>query len=61
MTSLSLNGPPRVYQISISNGGVWKLPVSEARITRWVWKEIANGIPIFMKGRIGLCVYFRLK
>lgn len=33
MTSLSLNGPPRVYQISMSNGGVPKLPVPEARMT----------------------------
>jgi len=33
MISLLLNGPPRVYQISVSNGGVPKLPVSEARVT----------------------------
>src|SRR5438270_180214 len=33
MTSLSMNGLPRVYQISVSQGGVPKLPVSEAKIT----------------------------
>ena len=33
MTSLLLNGLPRVYQISVSHGGVPKLAVSEARIT----------------------------
>ncbi len=33
MTSLSLEGLPRVHQISVSNGGVPKGPVSEARIT----------------------------
>jgi MOSC domain-containing protein YiiM len=33
MTSLSLDGFPRVHQISVSNGGVPKHPVSEARIT----------------------------
>lgn len=34
MTSLHLDGLPRVHQISVSNGGVPKRPVSEARITR---------------------------
>lgn len=34
MTLLSLNGLPRVYQISVSNGGVPKLAVPEAMITR---------------------------
>ena len=33
MTLLSLDGLPRIHQISISNGGVPKRPVSEARIT----------------------------
>lgn len=33
MTSLPLNGLPRVYQISVSQAGVPKLPVSEAKIT----------------------------
>jgi MOSC domain-containing protein YiiM len=33
MTSLLLNGLPRVYQISVSHGSVPKLAVSEARIT----------------------------
>jgi len=28
-----LNGPPRVHQISVSHGGVPKLPVPEAKIT----------------------------
>lgn len=31
--SLSLNGSPRVHQISVSKGGVPKLPVLEAKIT----------------------------
>ena len=34
MILLSLNGLPRVYQISVSNGGVPKLAVPEAMITR---------------------------
>jgi MOSC domain-containing protein YiiM len=34
MTSLSLNGHPRVHQISVSNGGVPKLPVAEAMFTK---------------------------
>lgn len=34
MTPLRLNGLPRVYQISVSQGGVPKVAVSEARITR---------------------------
>jgi MOSC domain-containing protein YiiM len=34
MTPLHLNGLPRVYQVSVSNGGVPKLAVSEARMTR---------------------------
>ena len=33
MTPLPLKGFPHVYQISVSNGGVPKRPVSEARIT----------------------------
>jgi MOSC domain-containing protein YiiM len=33
MTSLSVDGLPRVHQISVSNGGVPKRPVPEARIT----------------------------
>jgi MOSC domain-containing protein YiiM len=34
MTPLRLNGLPRVYQVSVSQGGVPKVAVSEARITR---------------------------
>ena len=34
MTSLSLDGLPRVHQISVSNGGVPKLAVMEAMIRR---------------------------
>lgn len=34
MTSLSPDGLPRVHQISVSNGGVPKLAVPEAMITR---------------------------
>jgi MOSC domain-containing protein YiiM len=34
MMSLSLDGLPRVHQISVSNGGVPKLAVPEAMITR---------------------------
>ena len=33
MMPLPLDGLPRVHQISVSNGGVPKLPVSQARIT----------------------------
>jgi MOSC domain-containing protein YiiM len=33
MTLLRLNDPPRVYQISVSTGGVPKWPVPEARMT----------------------------
>ncbi|WP_447986654.1 MOSC domain-containing protein [Nitrospira sp. Nam74] len=35
MTLLPLRGLPRVHQISVSNGGVPKLAVPEAMITRW--------------------------
>lgn len=35
MTSLFSDGLPRVHQISVSDGGVPKRPVAEARITTW--------------------------
>jgi MOSC domain-containing protein YiiM len=33
MNLFSVNGPPRLYQINLSDGGVPKLPVPRARIT----------------------------
>ena len=33
MTRFSRDGPPRLYQINVSDGGVPKLPVPEAHIT----------------------------
>lgn len=45
MTLLSLNGLPRVYQISVSNGGVPKLAVPEAMITRLGVKGDRQGNP----------------
>ena len=45
MILLSLNGLPRVYQISVSNGGVPKLAVPEAMITRLGVKGDRQGNP----------------
>jgi hypothetical protein len=43
-----LNGPPRVHQISVSHGGVPKLPVPEAKITVRGVVGDRSVIPIFM-------------